>query len=168
MPDGGGADDGNDGDGSLSPKPGYATLRPGDEDRVGYFQVGAYSVGHVLNDMAAAVWFSYLLLYLQEAEGLSATLAGAVMFAGQLADAISTPLVGIASDASRGCLGLGRRKAWNAAGVVIVVLNFSLIFGGVLPTGSGALGPTAKAAALGVFASLFNVGWAAVQVPNSG
>lgn len=151
-------------EGTLSPKPGYATIQPRDEAALGYPQVGAYAVGHVLNDMAAAVWFSYLLLYLQEAEGLSATLAGGVMFAGQLADALSTPLVGLASDASRGCLGLGRRKAWNAAGVAIVAVNFSLMFGGVL--GPMGLAPPAKAAALGVFAALFNVGWAAVQVSH--
>ncbi len=128
--------------------------------------MGVYSVGHVLNDMAAAVWFSYLLLYLQEAEGLSATQAGGVMFAGQLADALATPLVGLASDASQGCLGLGRRKAWNAVGVAIVALNFTLMFGGVLPAGAGGLSAPAKAAALGVFAALFNVGWAAVQVSH--
>ena len=148
---------------ALSPKPGYATLNVQDEQALGYFQVAAYSVGHVLNDMAAAVWFSYLLLYLQEAEGLSGTQAGAVMFAGQLADALATPLVGIASDASRGCFGLGRRKAWNAVGVAIVAFNFFLMFGSLLPRD---LGTTGKAAALGMFAALFNVGWAAVQVSH--
>ena len=150
-------------DSALSPKPGYATLSPEAERGVGRLQIAAYSLGHVLNDMAAAVWFSYLLLYLQEAEGLSGTQAGAVMFAGQLADALATPLVGIASDASAGCLGLGRRKAWNAAGVAIVALNFGLMFGSVLP---GSLGAGGKAAALGLFAALFNVGWAAVQVSH--
>jgi Na+/melibiose symporter-like transporter len=128
--------------------------------------VAFYSVGHVLNDMAAAVWFSYLLLYLQEAEGLSGTQAGAVMFAGQIADALATPLVGILSDAGRGCAGLGRRKAWNLFGVVVVALNFGLMFGGTLVPGWAALAPTPKAAALGVFAALFNVGWAAVQVSH--
>ena len=128
--------------------------------------VAFYSVGHVLNDMAAAVWFSYLLLYLQEAEGLSGTQAGAVMFAGQIADALATPLVGILSDAGRGCAGLGRRKAWNLFGVAVVALNFGLMFGGTLVPGWAALAPTPKAAALGVFAALFNVGWAAVQVSH--
>ena len=122
----------------------------------------------VTSDMAAAVWFSYLLLYLQEAEGLSATQAGGVMFAGQLADAIATPLVGLASDATRrGCCGLGRRKSWNLAGVVVVAANFFLVFGtcalcAVTKTPS----TPARAASLAVFAALFNVGWAAVQVSH--
>lgn len=129
------------------------------------FQVAAYSVGHVINDMSAAVWFSYLLLYLQDAENLSGTQAGAVMFAGQLADALATPLVGLASDAGRGCLCFGRRKAWNLVGVCIVSLNFFLMFGGVL-RGEALVNYTVKAAFLGMFAALFNVGWAAVQVSH--
>ena len=131
-----------------------------------YRHVATYSVGHVLNDMAAAVWFSYLLLYLQEAEGLSGTQAGGVMFAGQLADALATPLVGLASDAGRGCCLLGRRKAWNLAGVVTVAFNFAAMFCCSLLPGWGALASGSRAAALGLFAALFNVGWAAVQVSH--
>jgi len=115
--------------------------------------------------MAAAVWFSYLLLFLQDAEGLTGTQAGGVMFAGQLADALATPLVGLASDAGKGCCWLGRRKSWNAGGVVIVALNFWLMFGGVLH-GETASNTVVKAVFLGLFAALFNVGWAAVQVSH--
>ena len=127
--------------------------------------IASYAVGHVLNDMAAAVWFSYLLLYLQDAEGLSGTQAGAVMFSGQLADALATPLVGLASDAGRGCCFLGRRKAWNLAGVVMVAINFGLMFGQFFP-GWAAISAVGRAAVLGIAASLFNVGWAAVQVSH--
>jgi hypothetical protein len=44
---------------------------------------------------------------------------------------MATPLVGLASDAGRGCpsVGLGRRKAWNLGGVVVVAVNFVLVFG---------------------------------------
>ena len=128
--------------------------------------LATYAVGHVLNDMCAAVWFSYLLLYPQEAEALSGRLAGAVMFSGQLADALATPLVGLASDAGRGCCLLGRRKAWNLAGVLMVAANFSFMFCFSLLPAWGALAPTPKAAVLGLFAALFNVGWAAVQVSH--
>jgi len=41
-----------------------------------------YSVGHFLNDATASCWFSYLLLYLTQAQGLSAPQAGIVMFSG--------------------------------------------------------------------------------------
>ena len=128
--------------------------------------VATYAVGHTFNDMAAAVWFSYLLLYLQYAVGLSGAQAGGVMFAGQLADALATPLVGLASDAGRGCCFLGRRKSWNLVGVAVVAVNFSLMFLCTLFPGWPALPSAAKAAALGVFAALFNVGWAAVQVSH--
>jgi Na+/melibiose symporter-like transporter len=88
------------------------------------------------------------------------------MFSGQLADALATPLVGLASDAGRGCCLLGRRKAWNLAGVLMVAANFSFMFCFSLLPAWGALAPTPKAAVLGLFAALFNVGWAAVQVSH--
>ena len=135
------------------------------------FTAATYSVGHVLNDMTAACWFSYLLLFLERAEQLSGSQAGIVLFSGQIADALATPLVGIFSDKSKGIpwLGLGRRKLWNAMGVVIVVLCFLGVFGfcfvcnfitGRNPTSNE------KTASFSVFAALFNVGWAAVQVSH--
>jgi len=127
--------------------------------------IASYGVGHVLNDMSGAVWFSYVLLYLQDAEGLSGTQAGWVMFSGQVADALATILVGLASDAGQGCCFLGRRKAWNLAGVVIVAINFGIMFGQVFP-GWATMGSVGKAVVLGVAGSLFNMGWAAVQVSH--
>jgi Na+/melibiose symporter-like transporter len=135
------------------------------------FTAACYSVGHVLNDMTAACWFSYLLLYLEEAEKLSGAEAGAVLFAGQVADAIATPIVGLLSDKSKGIpsLGLGRRKLFNAGGVAIVVLCFLGVFGFCfacsIVTGRD---PTAaeKTISYSVFAALFNVGWASVQVSH--
>jgi Na+/melibiose symporter-like transporter len=124
--------------------------------------VAAYSCGHFLNDAAASCWFSYLLLYLQEVQGLTGVEAGAVLFAGQLADAFATPVAGLLSDWGGGChaLGLGRRKFWNAAGVLLVLASFSLLFatcidecGSAHPTGGAG-----KTAAYAVAASLFNVG----------
>ena len=42
----------------------------------------SYSVGHFLNDATAACWFSYLLLYLEQAQGLTPPQAGLVMLSG--------------------------------------------------------------------------------------
>ena len=42
----------------------------------------SYSVGHFLNDATASCWFSYLLLYLTQAQGLSGSQAGIVLFSG--------------------------------------------------------------------------------------
>ena len=137
--------------------------------------VACYSVGHFMNDACASCWFSYLLLYLENVQGLSGLQSGIVIFSGQLFDALATPIVGILSDRSRGlpALGLGRRKLWNAIGTVIVVVCFFFVFGVCLPCvlqpGGGADPPasaTAKTASFAVFASLFNVGWAAVQVSH--
>lgn len=130
-----------------------------------------YSVGHVLNDMSAACWFSYLLLYLEEAENLSGTQAGIVLFSGQLFDALATPIVGIMSDKSKGLpsLGLGRRKLWNAGGAIIVTICFLGVFGFCFVCGllTGREPTSAeKTASYAIFASLFNVGWAAVQVSH--
>lgn len=46
-------------------------------------EIAAFSVGHVLNDLCAACWFTYLLVFLQSAVGLSHSAAGVVMFVGQ-------------------------------------------------------------------------------------
>ena len=135
------------------------------------FTAACYSVGHFMNDACASLWFSYLLFYLQNAQGLSGFEAGIVLFSGQLFDALATPTVGLLSDRSRGwpALGLGRRKLWNLIGVVIVVICFFFIFGNCLPCDLG-LGPSSahwaalKTANFAFFASAFNVGWAAVQV----
>jgi hypothetical protein len=72
----------------------------------------SYSVGHVMNDMMASCWFSYLLVYLTKTPEIalhSADAAG-VLLSGQIADAIATPLVGVFSDKSKGCGQFGRRK----------------------------------------------------------
>jgi Na+/melibiose symporter-like transporter len=133
-----------------------------------------YSVGHVLNDLCAACWFSYLLLYLQQVQGLSGTQAGAVLFSGQLADALATPLVGLGSDATRSGLpafGLGKRKIWNAGGVLLVAISFTFIFGvclgcdvGEREGGAGAA--TLKTVTFSLAAAFFNFGWASVQVSH--
>ena len=44
----------------------------------------SYSLGHVLNDLCAGCWFSYLLLYLQRGQDFSPTDAGTVMLCGQV------------------------------------------------------------------------------------
>ncbi|KAF0694221.1 hypothetical protein As57867_014824, partial [Aphanomyces stellatus] len=62
----------------------------------------AYGVGHVLNDICASSWFSYLLVFLSRVAGLSPVDGALVMFSGQIADGVATPLVGVLSDRSTG------------------------------------------------------------------
>ncbi|KAG9157143.1 hypothetical protein Leryth_019097 [Lithospermum erythrorhizon] len=52
-----------------------------------------YGVGHMLNDITAACWFTYLLVFLTDI-GLSSSDAAAVMFSGQMADGLTTVFVG--------------------------------------------------------------------------
>ena len=133
--------------------------------------VWSYAIGHHLNDLCAATWFTYLLVYLEDEVGLSEITAGLVMLSGQFADALATPTVGLLSDGTPPycqvrALGLGRRKIWHALGTVIVVLCFGLmVFSGYSPfdiTSEAGLQANGWYLALG--AALFNVGWAAVQV----
>jgi Na+/melibiose symporter-like transporter len=130
--------------------------------------VVCYSVGHFLNDATASCWFSYLLYYLESAQMLNGVESGIVLFSGQLCDAIATPLVGYFSDHSKGlpALGMGRRKAWNFVGVIVVIICFFFVFGVCLPCEVGNPVSTWKTVNFAVFASLFNVGWASVQVSH--
>lgn len=44
----------------------------------------AYALGHVFNDLAAAMWFSYTLIYLQRVALLEPIAAGALLLLGRL------------------------------------------------------------------------------------
>jgi Na+/melibiose symporter-like transporter len=134
----------------------------------------SYAVGHVLNDLSAACWFTYLLVYLQDVRGLSSSQAGAVLLAGQLADGLATPLVGILSDKSAHLhfkvgkwFEMGRRKIWHFGGTFMVAICFFMVFG--MYSVSGALRNLSDAGQTIYYmiaASLFNIGWAAVQVSH--
>lgn len=129
----------------------------------------AYGVGHVLNDMCASTWFSYLLVFLREVVHLSPVDSAIVMFSGQIADGVATPLVGVFSDRSKGIpsLGLGRRKTWLAGGAVTVIVCFFFVFAECAPRWfTEAPSNAVLVVYYSVGASLFNCGWAAVQVSH--
>ena len=75
-----------------------------------------YGVGHVLNDLCASIWFSYLLVFYHSVLGFSNKNAGYLMLLGQVADAISTPLVGYESDKAEGFCRYTKRKSWHLLG----------------------------------------------------
>lgn len=159
-------DEAADGAAAFRARRGAARERPVEWTGVRYV---AYGVGHVLNDMCASTWFSYLLVFLRQVAQLSPVDSAVVMFSGQIADGVATPLVGVLSDRSRGlpAIGLGRRKTWLAAGALLVVVCFFFVFAESAPhwfsphPSRGVLVGYYSAAA-----SLFNVGWAAVQVSH--
>ena len=57
-----------------------------------------YGMGHILNDLCAVLWFTYLLLFLEKVIGLDGVYAGVVLLSGQIADGLVTVPIGYLSD----------------------------------------------------------------------
>lgn len=76
----------------------------------------AFGIGHILNDLCAAMWFSYLLLYFHNVLNFSNTSAGYLLLIGQVADALATPLIGYESDNTNGFCKYTKRKSWHLLG----------------------------------------------------
>ncbi|KAL1498164.1 hypothetical protein ABEB36_009006 [Hypothenemus hampei] len=115
----------------------------------------SFGLGHVFNDLCAAMWFSYTLFYLHVVLNISSTTAGTLLMIGQIVDSIATPLAGWAMDRH------GDKKAWHFAGTVAVALGFSLLF---------SLKPIELTASVLTYyllsIALFQVGWAIVQIAH--
>ncbi|XP_047315038.1 major facilitator superfamily domain-containing protein 12-like isoform X1 [Impatiens glandulifera] len=136
----------------------------GDEEScakpLGRLPVLFYGVGHMLNDITSACWFTYLLVFLTEI-GLSPRNAAVVMLSGQVADAFTTIFAGELIDR------FGHFKIWHGAGSVLVAVSFSSVFGGCLPCNIlGTDSSTLETIGYSTFAAIFNVGWAATQVSH--
>lgn len=128
---------------------------------LGRWPVLSYGVGHMLNDITSACWFTYLLLFLQEI-GLTPRDAAIVMLSGQVADGLMTIVAGEMIDR------FGRFKLWHVGGSVLVGVSFSSVFGGcLLCTILGSDSYLLKTIGYSFFAAVFNVGWAATQVSQA-
>ena len=116
----------------------------------------AYGLGHVHNDIAATICFSFSLLYMQVSEfgfnwdqddlfnagpwnyyppfilqgilGLSKGSAGLVLLLGQIFDAIFNIFIGAESDKISLIRGYGRRKGWHLIGSVFCVASLAIFF----------------------------------------
>nr|CAB3263794.1 major facilitator superfamily domain-containing protein 12-like [Phallusia mammillata] len=122
-----------------------------------------YGVGHVLNDLCASMWFSYLLVFFHEILEFSNSMAGNILLVGQLADGIATPFVGFESDRSDISCKYGRRKSWHLVGSVSVALTFPLLYMQCIGCGQN----TPEYAQFIYYAPLvviFQFGWAATQI----
>lgn len=122
----------------------------------------AYGLGHVFNDISAAMWFSYTLLFLQTVLGMEPALSGAMLLIGQLADGISTPVVGVLADR------IGNRKAWHITGSILVLISFPTLFASCLGCNDTIPKSTSWVVAI-YYASLiiiFQAGWAIVQISH--
>ncbi|KAA3471523.1 Major facilitator superfamily domain-containing protein 12 [Gossypium australe] len=127
---------------------------------VGRWSVYCYGVGHMLNDITSACWFTYLLLFLTEM-GLSSRDAAIVMLSGQIADGLATIFFGELIDR------FGHFKIWHGAGAILVAVSFSSVFGGCIPCKLlSSFSTIVETVSYSTFAAIFNVGWAATQVSH--
>ena len=78
----------------------------------------AYGVGHVLNDICASMWFTYLLVFFHLVLKFDSFTSGIILLVGQVADGLSTPFVGFQSDRDDDfwLFRYGRRKTWHLIG----------------------------------------------------
>ncbi|KAM9844944.1 major facilitator superfamily domain-containing protein 12-like [Aulostomus maculatus] len=125
----------------------------------------SYALGHVLNDLCASMWFTYLLVFYHSVLGFQNTYAGVLLLVGQVADALCTPLIGYESDRAPGCGTYGKRKTWHLVGTLSVLLSFAFIFNQCL--GCGPFTPQWASLTYFVpFIIIFQFGWAATQISH--
>ncbi|KAK7872426.1 hypothetical protein R5R35_007030 [Gryllus longicercus] len=142
----------------AAPRDGDGGGGDGNEGRLSLGLRFAYGLGHVFNDVCAAMWFSYTLLFLQVVLGMPPILAGSMLLIGQVTDALATPVVGVLSDKK------GSRKLWHLAGTGLVLISFPLIFSPC--PGCDRDTPTLMALYYAAIISVFQIGWAVVQISH--
>lgn len=125
----------------------------------------AFSVGHVLNDLSASMWFSYLLVFYHRIVNFSNASAGYLLLIGQVADALATTFVGFESDRTRtGLFRYGRRKTWHLVGVISVLGSFPFCFN--LCVGCADSGLKAQFFYYAMFIIIFQFGWSCSQITH--
>lgn len=117
----------------------------------------AYGIGHIHNDICAALWFTYALIFLQIVAETGSLLAGLLLFIGQAVDAVATPICGYVMAQS------GNRKKWHLFGSVLVATSFPVIF-----TAQPRLVKTPSLLLMYFSAAIiiFQIGWAIVQIAH--
>ena len=124
-------------------------------------------MGHVFNDMCAAMGFTYQLIFYHNVLGFESFLAGVLMAIGQLADGLSTVFVGIFSDGGGNfwlCNRYGNRKSWHLIGTVCVAFSFPFIF---LPcVNCEDSSEYAQMIYYSAFTIILQFGWASVQLSH--
>jgi len=123
--------------------------------------IWSYGIGHFMNDICASSWFFFFSYYLIQIIEIDKVDASLIILCGQIADAISTPIVGILSDKTNSKF--GKRTPWYLFGTILVGISFTLIFFSLLPETAE---PTQRLVYYSIFAALFNIGWASVQVSH--
>ncbi|XP_063717851.1 major facilitator superfamily domain-containing protein 12-like [Symsagittifera roscoffensis] len=128
-------------------------------------QTFCYSVGHVLNDLCSAMWFSYFIIFFHQVLEIDSVTAGNLVLIGQMADAIGTPFVGYESDRTTGCQLYGVRKSWHLFGVIGVASSFVFVFNNCIGCDSDT-NILSKYIYYTPFICLFQFGWASSQISH--
>ncbi|CAH0548088.1 unnamed protein product [Brassicogethes aeneus] len=126
----------------------------------------SYGVGHVLNDVCASMWFTYLIVFFRYVLNFSNWQTGFLLLVGQVADALATPFVGFHSDQSDTfwLCRYGRRKIWHLLGTFCVLGAFPFIFSPCL--GCTELRGWPEMFYYSIFIVVFQFGWASVQISH--
>ena len=95
-------------------------------DGLNEWKIRAYAVSHFNNDLCAAIYFIYMTWYLINVVELSETIAAGCLLSGQVADAITTPIVGVLSDSFT--TRFGKRKVWYVMGSILVIPTQAAVF----------------------------------------
>lgn len=122
-----------------------------------------YGVGHILNDLCANCWFSYVLIYMTKIAGLSESNAGLVLLIGQLADALFTLIIGYSCDKTK-ITWYGKRKFWHGIGTICVLISFPFVFNLCINCSNSSA--MIKLAYYSAFVIAFQFGWAATQIAH--
>lgn len=72
------------------------------------------------------MWFVYLTWYLNKVVKLDPTVTGLCLLSGQIADGLTTPIVGVSSDKIQ--TSCGKRQPWFIFGTLFVIPTFMGIF----------------------------------------
>lgn len=135
------------------------------QDQLNLAKKLSYGVGHVLNDLSASMWFSYLLIYLHRVVNFENATAGYMMLLGQVADAFSTAFVGFESDRTKsGICNYGRRKSWHLIGLICTLISFPFMFN-LCPTCENT-DEWLRFYYYAPFVVIFQFGWAATQISH--
>jgi len=127
----------------------------------------AYGTGHILNDLCASMWFTYLLLFFHKVLRFDNLYSGVILTTGQIADGLSTVFVGYFSDQGddlRLCIRYGKRKSWHLIGTFCVIASFPFIFLGCI--GCSHADQSAQLVYFAAFVVIFQFGWAATQISH--
>ncbi|XP_065911005.1 major facilitator superfamily domain-containing protein 12-like [Dysidea avara] len=122
----------------------------------------SYGVGHVLNDLCASMWFSYLLVFYHFVIKFPNATAGLLLLIGQTVDALCTPVIGYFCDKTQ-CF-YGRRKIWHLVGTICVAASFSFIFHVCITCEDVSVPYLVLYYAC--FIAVFQFGWASTQISH--